>query len=95
MTFWKSELIDYVILQQDAFDAVDAVCPLERQEYMMDLVVSICHSEFKFETFLEVMDYFKKLINILKQMNFACFKSKEFNEFDAQFKQLLSEKIEK
>ncbi len=95
VTFWKSELIDYVILQQDAFDAVDAVCPLERQEYMMDLVVSICHSEFKFETFLEVMDYFKKLINILKQMNFACFKSKEFNEFDAQCKQLLSEKIEK
>lgn len=95
VTFWKSELIDFVILQQDAFDAVDAVCPLERQEYMMDLVVSICHSEFKFDTFLEVMDYFKKMINILKQMNYTRFKSKEFNEFDAQCKQMLSEKIEK
>ncbi|MDD4590460.1 MAG: V-type ATP synthase subunit A [Parabacteroides sp.] len=95
VTFWKSELIDFVILQQDAFDAVDAVCPLERQEYMMDLVVSICHSEFKFDTFLEVMDYFKKMINILKQMNYTKFNSKEFNEFDAQCKQMLSEKIEK
>jgi len=95
VTFWKSELIDFVILQQDAFDAVDAVCPLERQEYMMDLVVSICHSEFKFDTFLEVMDYFKKMINILKQMNYTQFNSKEFKEFDAQCKQMLSEKIEK
>ena len=95
VTFWKSELIDFVILQQDAFDVVDAVCPLERQEYMMDMVVSICHSEFKFDTFLEVMDYFKKMINILKQMNYTKFNSKEFNEFDAQCKQMLSEKIEK
>jgi V/A-type H+-transporting ATPase subunit A len=95
VTFWKSELIDFVILQQDAFDVVDAVCPLERQEYMMDLIVNICHSEFKFDTFLEVMDYFKKLINLLKQMNYTVFKSKEFNEFDTQCKQLLSEKIEK
>ena len=30
VTFWKSELIDFVILQQDAFDEVDAVTPLER-----------------------------------------------------------------
>ena len=32
VTFWKSELIDFVILQQDAFDEVDAVTPMERQE---------------------------------------------------------------
>ena len=31
-TFWKSEVIDFVILQQDAFDKVDSVCPLERQK---------------------------------------------------------------
>ena len=32
IVFWKSEIIDYVILQLDAFDEVDAVTPLERQE---------------------------------------------------------------
>ena len=30
VNFWKSELVDFVILQQDAFDAIDALCPLER-----------------------------------------------------------------
>ena len=29
VTFWKSELIDFVILQQDAFDEIDAVTPME------------------------------------------------------------------
>ena len=37
--FWKSELIDFVILQQDAFDAIDAVTPLARQEFMLNKVV--------------------------------------------------------
>ena len=32
LTFWKSEVIDFVILQQDAFDDIDSVCPLDRQE---------------------------------------------------------------
>jgi V/A-type H+-transporting ATPase subunit A len=71
ITFWKAELIDFVILQQDAFDAIDAVCPLERQEFMLNKVIDICHMEFKFDTFLEVMDYFKDLINVFRQMNFS------------------------
>ncbi|MBQ8442511.1 MAG: V-type ATP synthase subunit A, partial [Bacteroides sp.] len=59
VTFWKSELIDYVILQQDAFDDIDAVTPMERQEDILNTVIDICHTEFEFETFLDVMDYFK------------------------------------
>ena len=60
--FWKSELIDFVILQQDAFDEVDSVTPMERQEEILNMVIDICHTEFKFDTFIEVMDYFKKMI---------------------------------
>ena len=31
ITFWKSEIIDFVILQQDAFDKIDQSTPIERQ----------------------------------------------------------------
>ena len=58
VTFWKSEIIDYVILQQDAFDEVDAVTPLERQEEILNLVTTICDKEYDFETFQDVIDYF-------------------------------------
>ena len=61
--FWKSELIDFVILQQDAFDEVDSVTPMERQEEIVNMVIDVCHTEFKFDNFVEVMEYFKKMIN--------------------------------
>lgn len=92
VTFWKSELIDFVILQQDAFDAVDSVTPLVRQEFMLDKVVSICRTDFKFETFLEVMDYFKKMINLFKQMNYSTYESEQFQRFNAELDALLKER---
>jgi V/A-type H+-transporting ATPase subunit A len=92
ITFWKSELIDFVILQQDAFDDIDAVTPLERQEYMLDKVVDICRTDFKFDTFTEVMDFFKNLINVFKQMNYSQYKSDAFTKFDAQLDELVKSK---
>ena len=90
--FWKSEVIDYVVLQQDAFDEVDAVTPLERQEDILDLVVEICRADYEFDNFLEVMDYFKKLINLCKQMNYAEFKSEKFEDYKRQIRAMVEEK---
>ena len=93
VTFWKSELIDFVILQQDAFDPIDAVTPLVRQEFMLDKVIAICRAEFQFETFLEVMDYFKKVINIFKQMNYSEYESEQFKKFNEELDALLKERM--
>lgn len=95
VTFWKSEIIDYVILQQDAFDEVDAMTPLERQEEILNLVVDICNTEFKFDNFLDVVDYFKKMINICKQMNYSPFKSEQYYEFKNQLMAMLDEQKNK
>ena len=90
--FWKSELIDFVILQQDAFDEIDSVTPMERQEDILNMVIDICHTEFKFDTFLEVMDYFKKMINLCKQMNYAKYKSEQYEDFNKQLQELVAER---
>jgi V/A-type H+-transporting ATPase subunit A len=87
--YWKSELIDFVILQQDAFDDIDAVTPLERQEYMLDRVVDICRTGFVFDNFNEVSDFFKKVINVFKQMNYSEFKSDKFDRFNTELSTLL------
>ena len=89
VTFWKSEVIDYVVLQQDAFDEIDAVTSLERQEEILNLVTDICEIDFKFETFLEVTDYFKKMINLCKQMNYSEFKSEQYNEYVSEIKAMI------
>lgn len=88
--FWKSELIDFVILQQDAFDAVDALCPMERQKYMVELVLGICDRNFEFEDFEKCRDFFKEVINILRQMNYSEFKGEQFNEFEKQLNNLIN-----
>ena len=88
-TFWKSEVIDFVILQQDAFDEIDAVTSLERQEDILNLVTEICEVDFKFDNFLDVVDYFKKLINLCKQMNYSEYKSAQYNDYVAQIKAML------
>lgn len=89
ITFWKSELIDFVILQQDAFDEIDSVTPIDRQKYILDMVVDICRTEFKFDNFNQVAEYFKKLINVCRQMNYSEFKSDEFNDYRGQLDELL------
>jgi len=81
LRYWKSELIDFIILQQDAFDAIDATCPMERQEFMLDKVLEICNTPFEFETFEEVGTFFKSLVNIMRQMNYSEFKSNDFNKY--------------
>ncbi|MCR5314864.1 MAG: V-type ATP synthase subunit A [Bacteroidaceae bacterium] len=88
-TFWKSEVIDYVILQQDAFDEIDAVTSLERQEEILNLVTEICEIDFKFDNFLDVVDYFKKMINLCKQMNYSEYKSAQYNDYVAQIKAMV------
>ena len=79
--FWKSELIDFVILQQDAFDKVDANCPIDRQKYMYDLVLDVCRQEFTHEDFEACVAFYKRLINIFKQMNYAEFGSDKFKQY--------------
>jgi V/A-type H+-transporting ATPase subunit A len=92
ITFWKSEVIDFVVLQQDAFDEVDAVTSLERQEAILNIVTEICETDFTFDNFLEVTDFFKKMINLCKQMNYSQFKSEQYEDYVRQIKDMLTNK---
>ncbi len=87
--FWKSELVDFVILQQDAFDAIDALCPLERQRYMLDMVLDICSKEYRFDDYEECGMKFKEMINLFRQMNYSEFKSEQFYGYQSEIEKLV------
>lgn len=89
--FWKSELLDFIIFQQDAFDEVDQLCPLERQQLMLTKVLEICNMNFDFGEFTEVAEFFKNIINTMKQMNYSEYKSKQFEDYNCQLEQQLKE----
>ncbi len=86
--YWKSELLDFTILQQDGFDPVDSLCPLERQKYMLDLVLEICGKDYEFEDYEQCRSFFKDIINDLKQMNYSEFHSEKFEEYLEKVKKL-------
>ncbi len=91
-TFWKSELIDFVILQQDAFDGVDGFTSLERLKYMQGKIAEICEASFRFSAYEEVGIYFRAIINVWKQINYSVFQSEEFKNFNSQLDEILNER---
>lgn len=89
--FWKSELIDFVVLQQDAFDDIDANCPMERQQMMYKMVLDICDRSFGFADFETCSKFFKGLINLFRQMNYSEWKSDKFYDYQKQIENYVSE----
>jgi V/A-type H+-transporting ATPase subunit A len=93
VNFWKGEMVDFIISQQDAFDKVDQLCPIERQKFMLYLVLSIADSDFEFESFEEVSTWFKRAINTMRQMNFSKYESEEFKKYQKELKEILKERV--
>lgn len=91
--FWKAEVIDYGVLQQDALDDTDGASTLERQQFLLNLVLNeVARRQFRFDRFDEVQDYYKAVINCLLQMKFTEFQSVEFNKFNEDFNQLIAQR---
>lgn len=93
VTFWKSEVIDFAFLQQDAFDTIDQSTPIERQQYMLEHLLRLCESDFKFDSFSDVDIYFKRIINLYKQMNYSEYKSEKFNTFEKELQDVIDERV--
>ena len=90
--YWKSELIDFVILQQDAFDSIDGSTSMDRQRYMLEKVLTVVRANFSFDGFEEVNPYFKRIINAFKQMNYSEFQSDAFKGFEKEVDDILAER---
>ena len=93
--FWKSELIDFVILQQDAFDDIDASTPIERQKMMYEMVLDVCRKSFDFDDFEACSRFFKGLINLFRQMNYAEWQSEKFFDYKSQIEQMVNNQLSK
>lgn len=89
-TFWKAELIDFAILQQDAFDDIDCNTPPDRQRYMINKVIKIVQTDFGFDDFNRVRNFFKRVINLFKQMNYSEFNSEKFSAYESELVQIIN-----
>ena len=91
-TFWKSEVVDYSVLQQDLLDDIDRYCSLERQEFILNLTISVINTKFQFESYTEVSSYYKRVINAMRQMNFSEYNSERFHKYEKEIANIIDER---
>lgn len=92
VAYHKAEVIDFTLLQQDAFDPIDASTPVKRQQYMVNRVLDVCSRTFSFDNFEEVGSFFRRVINIFRQMNYQEFMSDRFRELESQLDAVVRER---
>ena len=89
--YLKSEFLDYVYLQQNTFDEVDAATDADRQNYVFTKVAKVLHKEFKFNTKDEARRFFQDMRQLYIDWNYKKFKSEEFEEIENQINSKLKE----
>ena len=90
--YLKSEFLDSVYLQQNSFDEVDAACPVERQQYLFNLVTDVLKHDFAFESKADARDTFFTLTDQVRNWNYTPWGSEKLAELETAIKSTLASK---
>jgi V/A-type H+-transporting ATPase subunit A len=86
----KSELLDAVYLQQNAFDNVDAYNTMERQAYSFDKIFRLMQKEIKAKDKDDARNIFFRLTSLFKNWNSSVWESDEFKRFEGQINSFIA-----
>ncbi len=89
--YLKEEMLDAVYFQQNSFDEVDANCHKERQNYVIDKLVSILGSDFELKDRDSARTFFNRLRQKFIDWNYAPFKSEDFDKLEKEIDKLYKE----
>jgi len=89
----KSEFLDAVYLQQDAFHEVDGSTPAERQKYTFGKFVNILRSEMEFKDKEAARRFFQRLTQGAKDWNRAAMDTDDFKKLESQMDEMLAEVV--
>jgi V/A-type H+-transporting ATPase subunit A len=91
LVYLKSELLDSVYLQQDAFNEVDSAVPVERQKIVFDTLEKIIDTDFTFDDKDVARRFFLTLAQAFKDWHQVKFDSPAFTEGKAKIEILTKE----
>ncbi|MBU1998279.1 MAG: V-type ATP synthase subunit A, partial [Candidatus Omnitrophica bacterium] len=84
--YLKGEFLDFVYLQQNAFDQVDESTAAERQKYAFAFIYDILIREFNSEDKDQALHFFLALRQLFRSWNYTLWQSKEFKELEQEIK---------
>ena len=91
--YLKSEFLDFVYLQQNTFDEVDAACSAERQKYVFERVLEVLKDEFKFDNKDQARRFFLELRQLFSDWNYSPYQSDKFKQCEQAVAAKIKERI--
>jgi V/A-type H+-transporting ATPase subunit A len=89
--YLKAEYVDAVYLQQDAYHAVDAATPADRQTYVFERIVKILKTKMTFGAKDDARKFFQRLTQTTKDWNRAEQASGEFRAIETRIEKMVAE----
>jgi V/A-type H+-transporting ATPase subunit A len=89
-TYQKSEVIDRVYLQQNAYHGVDASCSAERQQEVFDIILKFIDKDFGYTDKEEARDSLLTFQEKFLRWNMQVFHSPDYNHSLDEFKAILA-----
>lgn len=93
VTYLKSEFLDFVYLQQNTFDAVDAASDDKRQKYVFAKVIGVLKANFKFDDKDQARRFFQELQLTFIDWNYIAFGSDKFEHQEEVIDAKIKERI--
>ena len=93
VTYLKSEFLDFVYLQQNTFDAVDAASDDKRQQYCFAKVIGVLKANFKFDDKDQARRFFQELQLTFIDWNYIAFGSDKFKHQEEVIDAKIKERI--
>ncbi len=93
VTYLKSEFLDFVYLQQNTFDAVDAASDDKRQKYVFAKVIGVLKANFKFDDKDQARRFFQELQLTFIDWNYIVFGSDKFKHQEEVIDAKIKERI--
>ncbi|HBA83462.1 MAG TPA: V-type ATP synthase subunit A [Verrucomicrobia bacterium] len=91
VVYLKSEYVDAVYLQQDAYHEIDAATPGDRQKYVFSVIVKILKTKMKFENKDSARKFFQQLMQVSKDWNRTAMEVPEFKAIEGRIEKMLAE----
>jgi len=91
ITLNKSQLVDMVYLQQDAFDDVDVSSDMDRQKDSFFRLSKIMDTPMQFESKADTKRWFNKMTDTYRNLNYAVKDSEEFNRISQELDTLVDQ----
>ena len=87
--YLKTEFLDSVYLQQNAFDPVDAYNTMERQVYSFSKVAEVLRKDIQAKDKDEARNIFFRLTSLFKNWNSSPWKGEAFDQYEQQINEFL------